>query len=41
MNEKKKKEYLTVELRLIEFDASDVIATSGLPYVDPSDNSWV
>ena len=38
---KNKKEYLPTELTIIEFDKGDVIATSGLPFVDPDDNSWV
>ena len=38
---KDKKEYLTAELSLVEFDKTDVIATSGFPYIDPDDNSWV
>lgn len=42
MKKEKKKEYLPAELKLTEFDATDVICTSGkLDHIDPEDNSWV
>jgi len=37
---KEKHVYQPVELKLIEFDSSDVIATSGF-VTDPDDTSWV
>ena len=40
MNENKK-EYLAAELHLVEFNETDVIATSGFNYIDPDDSAWV
>lgn len=37
---KEKCVYQPVELKLIEFDATDVITTSGF-VTDPDDTSWV